>query len=241
VRSRRRARALLGLSMLIGLAALGCRGSVSSPRLVSVPTPDRGVVNADLSGDGTRGVVLVGHGGYSTRASASWKLASASLVNAGFRVLVIDTRAGDSLRAGKETACLYDAACMAVDVLSAVRYLRSTGATSVAVIAGSAGGGAAARAAVDAAPGEIERLVLLAPMAIDAPEKMKGRKLFITSRDDPGSDGKPRLPGILDQYEKAPEPKELVILEGSAHAQRILDTAQADRLMREILRFLEAR
>ena len=47
-----------------------------------------------------------------------------------------------------------------------------------------------------------------------------------------------RLPGIRDQYEKAPGPKELVILEGSAHAQFLFATDQAERLMREILRFL---
>ena len=40
--------------------------------------------------------------------------------------------------------------------------------------------------------------------------------------------------------EKASEPKELVILEGSAHAQFIFTTDQGERLMREILRFLSA-
>ena len=47
-----------------------------------------------------------------------------------------------------------------------------------------------------------------------------------------------RLPEIRDQYERAPEPKQLVILEGSAHAQHIFNTDQGERLMREILRFL---
>jgi hypothetical protein len=45
---------------------------------------------------------------------------------------------------------------------------------------------------------------------------------------------------IRAQYEKAPNPKELVILEGSAHAQFIFQTDQGTRLMREILRFLSA-
>ena len=40
------------------------------------------------------------------------------------------------------------------------------------------------------------------------------------------------------QYEKATGPKELVILDGSAHAQFIFATDQGERLMREILRFL---
>ena len=43
-----------------------------------------------------------------------------------------------------------------------------------------------------------------------------------------------------EKYEKAPQPKELIILDGSAHAQFLFETAQSDRVMREILRFLLA-
>lgn len=57
-------------------------------------------------------------------------------------------------------------------------------------------------------------------------------------RERPGD--KPRLPRIQAQYDLTPEPKELVILEGSAHAQFIFETAQGERLLREILRFLSA-
>ena len=63
--------------------------------------------------------------------------------------------------------------------------------------------------------------VLLAHGAYGPPEKLKGRKLFIVSRGDLGSGDKPRLPKIRAQYEQAPGPKELVILDGSAHAQFI--------------------
>jgi hypothetical protein len=58
--------------------------------------------------------------------------------------------------------------------------------------------------------------------------------------DDASGDG-PRLPGIREQFEKAPKPKDLIILEGSAHAQFLFQTDQADRVMREILRFLSAK
>ena len=46
---------------------------------------------------------------------------------------------------------------------------------------------------------------------------MQGRKLFITSRGDTSGSGTLRLPGIRDQYERARGPKELVVLDGSAH------------------------
>ena len=206
---------------------------------VTFQTPDRATIEADLYGKGDRAIVVIGHGGYSTR--TSWKDEARSLADAGFRTLVFDTRAAVELSAGKETSCLYDASCMAIDVLAAVRYLRQTGATRVAVMGGSAGGGAAAQASIDATAGEIDRLVLLAPMSIDAPEKMKGKKFFAVSRENLGPDDRPRLPGIRAQYEKVPRPKELLVLDGSAHGQRIFGTAQGARLRRDIVRFLNER
>jgi hypothetical protein len=80
--------------------------------------------------------------------------------------------------------------------------------------------------------------VLLASSAIDEPERMQGRKLFITSRGDTTGSGTLRFPEIRDQYERAPGPKELVVLDGAAHAQFIFETDQGERLMREILKFL---
>lgn len=220
---------------LAAIAALGSRSVVAS-ELVAFPTPDGGRVQGDLYGAGGRGVVLV-HGGRFDR--SSWREQAEALAGAGFRALAIDLRAAVEVRAGKESSCLYDAACLAVDVLAAVDYLRRSGAETVSLVGGSLGGGAAAQAAVEAAPGAIDRLVLLAPMAIDAPERMQGRKLFVTSRDDTSGSG-PRLPGIRQQYERAPEPKELLILEGSAHAQFLFETDQGERLLREIVRFLSA-
>jgi hypothetical protein len=68
---------------------------------------------------------------------------------------------------------------------------------------------------------------------------LQGRKLFIVARDDSNADGL-RLPGIRACYEKTPEPKELIVLDGSAHAQYLFQTDQGDRVMREIVRFLSA-
>src|SRR5258706_478615 len=99
------------------------------------------------------------------------------------------------------------------------------------------GGEAAANASIDAEAGEIDRLVLLAAWTDRPPEKIKGRKLFIVARDDANDEG-PRLPKIRANYEMAVGPKELVILDGSAHAQFLFATDQGERLMREILRFL---
>jgi hypothetical protein len=58
-------------------------------------------------------------------------------------------------------------------------------------------------------------------------------------RDDANADG-PRLPTIRAQYARAGDPKELIVVDGSAHAQLLFDTDQGERVMREILRFLRA-
>ncbi len=58
---------------------------------------------------------------------------------------------------------------------------------------------------------------------VDDPEQLTGRKLFILTREDVSGGGVPRLPEIREQCDHAPDPKELVILEGSAHAQFVFE------------------
>ena len=84
---------------------------------------------------------------------------------------------------------------------------------------------------------EIDRIVFLGAAPNLPADKLKSRALFIVARDDSNGAG-PRLPGIRAQYDKAPQPKELIVLDGSAHAQFLFQTDQGDRVMREILRFL---
>jgi pimeloyl-ACP methyl ester carboxylesterase len=206
--------------------------SATPPEPVSFSTEDGGMVYADLYGDGKSGIVLV-HGGRFTK--ESWKEQVPILVDAGFRVLAIDLRGRGQSR-GPQTE---DDDGLRFDVLAAIRFLRASGTSIVSVIGASFGGGAAAEASIMTEPGEIDRLILLAHSPIDEPEQMKGRKLFILTRDDARGEARtPRLPEIRDQYERAPEPKQLVLLDGSAHAQLIFESQESDRLMREILRFL---
>jgi pimeloyl-ACP methyl ester carboxylesterase len=207
--------------------------ATAPPQRVSFDTEDGGRVYADLYGAGARGVVLA-HGGRFTK--ESWEKQARALSHAGFRVLAIDFRGRGQSR-GPESKPGDDG--VEYDVLAAVRYLHAAGARTVSVVGASFGGAAAAQAAVLARPGEIDRLVLLAHGEIPEPEKMQGRKLFVVARDD-ANDAGPRLPRIRRQYERAPGPKELLVLEGSAHAQFIFETDQGERLLREIVRFLSA-
>ena len=221
-------------TMLVG-CVLSSPFTLQAQQRISFPTQDGGLVYADVYGKSDRAVVLA-HGGRFNK--ESWKDQAQALAKAGFRVLALDFRGYGQSRGPGQADPL--SAPLHLDVLAAVRYLRKTGVKTVSVVGGSMGGGAAADAAIEA-PGEIDRLVLLAAAAMTGPpEKMKGRKLFILARDDIGPGDKPRLPKIRDHYERAPEPKEWIVLEGSAHAQYLFQTDQGDRLLREILRFLSA-
>jgi alpha/beta superfamily hydrolase len=220
---------------MIDFGAAGARQTATgTPEQVSFPTQDGGLIYANLYGKGDRGVVLA-HGGRFTK--ESWEKQAQVLVKAGFRVLAIDFRGRGKSRGGPSTNPNDDGSRF--DVLAAVRYLRQNGAKTVSVVGASFGGWAAAYASIEAKPGEIDRLVMLAHSPIKNPGQIKGRKLFILCRDD-ANDAGLRLPRIREQYEKAPDPKELVILEGSAHAQFVFATDQGERLMAEILRFLSA-
>jgi len=203
--------------------------TVDGGQEVSFPTQDGGVVYADLYGAGRRGVVLA-HGMRFDK--ASWKDQATQLASAGFRVAAIDFRGYGRSHGGPNSHSPRDE--MYLDVLAGVEYLRCHGAETVAVMGASMGGGASANAAVNAKPGTIDGLVLLAPVPIQSPERIPGPTLFIVAQGDPIT---PRVP---EQFERAPQPKEMLVLDGSAHAQFLFATEQSERLMKAILGFLES-
>lgn len=209
--------------------------AIPAQQTVSFLTDDGGQVYGDVYGAGIHGVVLA-HGGQFNK--ESWKKQATVLATAGFHVLAIDFRGyGPSRGPGQSSpmdAPLY------FDVLAAVRYLRKIGAKSVSVVGASMGGWAAGEASIRSEPGEIDRIVFLGSAPLGSAEKLKARSLFIVARDDTSEDG-PRLPGIRAQFEKTPEPKQLIIVDGSAHAQFLFQTGQGEKVMREILDFLSAR
>lgn len=220
-------RTLLALILGLFLATVA-----AAQKTVSFPTEDGGRVFADVYGEGDRAVVLA-HGGRFNK--ESWEKQARTLAAAGFRVLALDFR-GYGKSKGPGDSEPMDAP-LHLDVLAAVRYLRTNGARTVSIVGGSMGGGAAGDASIASEAGEIDRVVFLGAHPNGPAEKLKCPTLFIVARDDANADG-PRLPGIRAKYEKAPEPKKLIILDGSAHAQYLFQTGQGDRVMREILQFL---
>ena len=219
-------------ALLLMFAGLLLASSGQAQSTVSIPTSDGGEVFADVYGSGARGLVLA-HGGRFNK--ESWRPQAEQFAAAGFHVLAFDFR-GYGKSHGPGQADVFTAP-LQLDVLAAVRYLHSIGAKTVSIVGGSLGGGAAGDASIASAPGEIDRLVFLGSSPNGPADQLKSPSLFLVARDDASEDG-PRLPGIKAKFEKAPEPKKLVILEGSAHAQFLFQTPQAKRVMDEILQFL---
>jgi pimeloyl-ACP methyl ester carboxylesterase len=221
---------------LIATLAAWCFSQITTaPKTISLPTEDGGVVFADVYGTGDRGIVLA-HGGRFNK--ESWANQAQTLAAAGFQVVALDFRGYGKSRGPGQSDPMN--APLHLDVLATVRYLHENGAKSVSVVGGSMGGGAAGDASIASQPGEIERLVLLGAAPNGPADRLKSSTLYIVARDDADSDG-PRLPQIRKQYEKSPQPKELIVLDGSAHAQFLFQTDQGERVMREILRFLSAK
>lgn len=202
----------------------------SAPKLISFRTQDGGRVFANEYSGGEQAAVLAHCGRFDKE---SWHEQARVLNDLGFRVLAIDFRGrGQSLGGPKRSS--RDEG-VELDLVAAVNYLHQSGAGKVFVVGASFGGTAAATAAV-MEPQFIAGLVLIA-CPVDEPEQLSMDKLFILTEDD-ARGGIKRLPEIRAQFERAPEPKRLVVLPGSAHAQFIFETEQGDRLMEEIVKFL---
>jgi pimeloyl-ACP methyl ester carboxylesterase len=206
--------------------------ALAAVQTISFPTEDGGQVCADLYGQGAHAVVLA-HGGRFNK--ESWREQAQALEAKGFRVLAIDFR-GFGCSTGPGQAA-FDSAPFAKDLIASVHYLKAHGAKSVSVVGGSFGGAAAGDASIQSPPGEIDRIVFLGAAPNLSAEKLKSRSLFIVAREDRSGSGA-RLPGIRAQYKRAPQPKELIILDGSAHAQFLFQTDQNARVIHEIVRFL---
>jgi pimeloyl-ACP methyl ester carboxylesterase len=226
-----------------GVAVAQVRGPIPAPpsdrtktkvEHVSFNAEDGAVIYADVYGEGDQGVVLA-HGGRFRK--ESWQPEAERLAKAGYRILAFDFRGFGKSR-GPGDSDMFTAP-VHLDVLAAVHYLRKNGAKTVAVIGGSFGGGAAADASIASQPGEISCLILLAGEGNGGAERIKSPLLEIVAQEDASEDGL-RLPRIRAWFDKAPQPKELIVLNGSAHAQFLFQTDQAERVMQEVLRFLNA-
>jgi dienelactone hydrolase len=221
--------------LTLTIVAIVLATNVHAQRTVSFPTADGGIIFASVYGAGVKGLVLA-HGG-AIHNKESWTPQARELMAEGFYVLAIDFRGYGKSR-GPGDSHPMDAP-LHLDILAAVRYLREHGAKDVSIIGGSMGAGAAGDASIASKPGEISCVVMLGGAPNGSAEKLTSSSLYIVARDDTSGDG-PRLPGIREQYEKSPQPKRLIILDGSAHAQALFQTKDSEKVLHEVTQFLSA-
>jgi pimeloyl-ACP methyl ester carboxylesterase len=217
---------------VVALAVAMVAASANAQRLVSIPVAGTAAhIEADLYGSGERAVLLA-HGGRFHK--ESWRAQAQELAANGFLVLAIAFR-GDGFNPDGTPAALGSDEDNATDVLAGAAYLRSLHVKSLAAIGASLGGDAVGNAQARSAV--FDRMVFLGSEGGSEPERLAGSKLYLVARDDVSGDG-PRLPGITAHYDRAPQPKRLVVVEGKAHAQYLYETDQGPRVLREILLFL---
>lgn len=214
---------LLVLASLLSLTA--CGGSESSdgdeaPGTGIEPaatTGERITIGDDEAlrwGDGAAGVVLA-HG--AAFDAASWEDQAVLIAGTDRTVVAVEDIAPQA-------------------IVAAVEYLRDEmGLDSIALVGGSAGANAILEVDSGDAGIDPEQLILLSPTR--TVEGLGAEpKLFIASEDEPVADVSVEL------AESAPGPdNESILVPGSAHAQNLFDTDQADRVNQAILDRLVAK
>jgi pimeloyl-ACP methyl ester carboxylesterase len=220
----RRLLAVLACALLVA----ACRRAPSTAKKgTAFRADDGGQVVADLYGEkngDAYGVVLVPGAQFDR---GSWKPLAERLAATRHTVLAIDVRGG---KGDSTPGSAPDERWQ--DPLAAVHWLHRRGAVHVAVVGASAGGALAVEAVQHAAPGEVDRLVLLSPAAVPSPERLALPTLFVLSVDEP------LAPRIRAAFAAKPEPKQLLALPGDAHAQHVFDGPQAAACTDAVLAFL---
>lgn len=191
---------------------------------VDFPTNDRGTIFALYSPATSNQGIVLGHGAVFDK--HSWGFLTQALHNQKISVLALDFRGYGQSKAGE------DISARDQDILAGVSYLKAQGVKQVSVLGASMGGGAAAVAASRQEPGQIDKLILLSPVAIAHPEQIKSQVLYIASQDEAMAQQ------IKAQFEKVTTFKQIQMIPGKAHAQHIFKTEQKEKLNQVIIDFL---
>jgi pimeloyl-ACP methyl ester carboxylesterase len=226
------------LSVWFAALLLTSAEAAMAQQRVAFETDDGARIISDLYDRPGADAVILAHGGRFTR--QSWRPLAERLHQAGHQVLAFDFRGfGESTGPRDEDPL---SAPLHLEILGAIRFLKAQGVRQVYVVGGSLGGMAAGDAAVHS-PGLIDRIVFLgspASLANRDISGMKGRKLFIVAREDRNGAGELRLERIRADHDRVPPPRALLVMEGEAHAQALLETDQSARVTEAILDFLSA-
>lgn len=175
---------------------------------VSFEAPHGATIDATAYGDGDCGVVLVPQ---INRDRESWRSQGETIADLGHLALAIDEDPDDR----------------AASVRGAVRYLREQrGVATVVLVGASSGGEAVVVAGAEAEPPVDGTMTLSAAGGADRASELQGRSLFVVATGD----DEEFVRTARELHENAPEPKELVEYEGSAHGQGLFESDHGDDL-----------
>ncbi|HET9723109.1 MAG TPA: alpha/beta fold hydrolase [Actinomycetota bacterium] len=235
------------LAVLLVLAALAVSCGQDEPSLTKVPVGSEAVTfdSADgvalegrLFGRGAVGVVL-SHMRPSDQ--TSWWDFAQDLVDEGYLVLTYDFRGYCPGAVGGCSQGERDLGEIWRDVVGAVDFIRSRGATQVALIGASMGGTASLVAAAEDGVDADVVVTLSAPASFEGmdltPEvltKVMAAKLFIAGNGDGSAPDDAQT-----LYASSPPPKRVEILTTDDHGTDILDGNQSGRARNLILTYLE--
>jgi len=192
---------------------------------VNFQTTDKAIIHANFNMRGSH-VVLLAHGAIFNK--ESWGEFEQALLDQGYTVLAIDFRGYGQSTQGAEGGALYR------DILAGVQFLQTQKAIDkITVLGASMGATAAVQANVYVQGKGMDQLILLSPAGITQAKKLKGSLLFIASEHEA------MAKSIEQSYQQAPQPKKLILIKGSAHAQHIFKTIQSKQLQQVILEFLK--
>ena len=238
---RRRHRRPIAVLLLVFLVLTGCaepEADLSDSRKVSFPASDGVRLDGRLFGDGSSAVVL-SHMRPSDQ--SSWFRFAGRLADAGYLVLTYDFR---GYCPGGDGGCSQgsrDIAAMWQDVVGAIDFVRSRGATSVSLVGASMGGTAslvaAAREGVEvravitlSAPASVEGLVVDGALL----SRVSVGKLFIAGVGDAAA-----AVDAESLYAQAPPPKRVEIVPADDHGTDLLTGSRAEDVRRLIETYLQ--
>jgi len=185
--------------------------------------------------------VVFTHMGFATQ--GSWRDFAERIRERGFPALTFDFRGygrsyNDGVLLNADWPTRHSA--YAVDARAAIQWVRGQGYTRILCIGADMGGTACINAALTE---EIEGFVVVgseyvsgegAPVYPDDLVIPDAQKLFITTE----LDEERYVQSIQMLYDQSPEPRDLVVLPGSAHGTGILFTSQEDAFIESLLSFL---
>jgi dienelactone hydrolase len=239
---RRRHRRPIAVLLLVFLVLSGCSAELdadlSDSRAVSFPSADGVRLEGRVFGDGSSAVVL-SHMRPSDQ--TSWFRFAGRLADAGYLVLTYNFRGYCPGGQGGCSQGSRDIAAMWQDVVGAIEFVRSSGATSVSLVGASMGGTAslvaASREGVDvravialSAPASIEGLVVDGALL----SRVSVGKLFIAGVGDAVA-----ASDAASLHAQAPPPKRVEIVPADDHGTDLLTGSRAEDVRRLIETYLQ--